>query len=159
MELQLKNVKHSEFASHETDCFQATLWVDGKRFAFVWNDGQGGANYYDREANVSSLDFVKVQDYCKGLPPRDFMGEPMGWDLDQVVWELLQDWRMTKDIKRLTKTKIAFMKPNDDHLWTCTVQDKKPDLHLARFMEKNPTYLVLNAHPIAEAVERAKAWA
>ena len=159
MNIELKNIKHSEFASHETDCFQASLWVDGKRFAFVWNDGQGGPNSYDREEGVIYSDMVKVENYCKSLPKIEFMDSFIEQDLDMVCWELLENWRIAKDIKRYTKTKIAFMKPNDKSIWTTTVADKKPNTHLAQFMEKNPTFLVLNAHPIAEAVERAKAWA
>lgn len=159
MKLALKNVKHSEFASHETDCFQASLYVDGKRFAFVWNDGQGGSNYYDYEDGVSQQDRDKLDQHVAEMLPREFMGDAMYWDLDQVVWELLQDWIITKDIKRYMKHKIVFMKPKDKVIWTATVRDKQPNAHLARFMEKNPTYLVLNAFPIAEAVERLKAWA
>lgn len=46
MEITLKNIKHSEFASHETHCFEATVYIDGKRAFGVENDGQGGPNNY-----------------------------------------------------------------------------------------------------------------
>ena len=30
--IELKNIKHSEFASEETHCYEATLYVDGVRW-------------------------------------------------------------------------------------------------------------------------------
>lgn len=40
--LELRNVKHAEFASEETACYRATLYVDGRKFCEVSNDGHGG---------------------------------------------------------------------------------------------------------------------
>lgn len=42
MKLELKSIKHSAFASEETHCFQANLYVDGKVLADVSNNGRGG---------------------------------------------------------------------------------------------------------------------
>lgn len=44
--LELRNVKHAEFASQETNCFEAVLYVDGQRFAHVENEGHGGADHF-----------------------------------------------------------------------------------------------------------------
>jgi len=44
--LTLKNFKHAEFASEETECFEATVYVDGKRFCTASNEGRGGPNNY-----------------------------------------------------------------------------------------------------------------
>jgi len=46
MKLELKKLQYSEFASHETHCFQADIWVDGKKTLLAENDGRGGPNYY-----------------------------------------------------------------------------------------------------------------
>ena len=46
MKLELKKLQYSEFASHETHCFQADIWVDGKKTLFAENDGRGGPNHY-----------------------------------------------------------------------------------------------------------------
>ena len=40
MKITLKNVKYSEFASQETYCFEATIYLDGKKAGQVRNDGQ-----------------------------------------------------------------------------------------------------------------------
>jgi hypothetical protein len=42
MKVELKNVKYSAFASQETHCFEATVYIDGKRVGTVSNEGYGG---------------------------------------------------------------------------------------------------------------------
>ena len=46
MEITIKNLKTAEFASHETLCFSATVYVDGVRSFTAENDGNGGCNFY-----------------------------------------------------------------------------------------------------------------
>ncbi len=43
----LKNLKYAAFASEETSCFSATVYVDGKRLCTARNDGHGGCDSYD----------------------------------------------------------------------------------------------------------------
>ena len=66
MKITLKNIKHSEFASHETHCFEASIYIDGKRRATVSNCGQGGCNdeHWDDRTVMDA-----VYDYVKTLPP------------------------------------------------------------------------------------------
>ena len=42
--IELKNIKYAAFASQETSCYQGTLYVNGKRFANVSNEGHGGCD-------------------------------------------------------------------------------------------------------------------
>lgn len=44
--LTVKNLKVAEFASEETLCFEATIYVDGKPFCRASNEGRGGPNNY-----------------------------------------------------------------------------------------------------------------
>ena len=48
-QLLLKAIKYSEWASQETACYQAKLYVDGKSFAYVSNEGHGGPDRVDRD--------------------------------------------------------------------------------------------------------------
>jgi hypothetical protein len=54
----LKNVKVCEWASEETFCFEATLYIDGKSFGRVHNEGRGGAHYYDFRNDDHTLDYL-----------------------------------------------------------------------------------------------------
>jgi hypothetical protein len=44
--VELRGVKYAEFASDETACYRATLYVDGAKFCEVSNDGHGGCDDY-----------------------------------------------------------------------------------------------------------------
>lgn len=44
--VSLKSIKHFAAGSEETDCFVATLYLDGKKAGDVRNDGHGGCNSY-----------------------------------------------------------------------------------------------------------------
>lgn len=52
--IELKNVRYAAFASEETSCFQATVYVDGKPFCLASNDGHGGPDFYEPIPRVSS---------------------------------------------------------------------------------------------------------
>ena len=62
--LQVKNVKHSEFASHETLCFECSVYFDGKKVGIAENDGRGGQTYIsftNRDAQKTVYDWAKTQ--------------------------------------------------------------------------------------------------
>lgn len=42
--IELKNIKHFAAMSQETYCYTATLYVDGKKFGTVGNEGHGGCD-------------------------------------------------------------------------------------------------------------------
>ena len=45
MKITLRNIKHSKFASQETLCFEASIYVDGVRRGTVENSGRGECNH------------------------------------------------------------------------------------------------------------------
>lgn len=49
MKLELKNIKHANWASEETQCYNAVLYVDGDPFLMVSNEGRGGADRDDQD--------------------------------------------------------------------------------------------------------------
>ena len=65
MRIELKNIQHAAFASQETACFTATVYLDGKRAGTVSNTGTGGGHCYDTRALESALG-----DHARTLPPR-----------------------------------------------------------------------------------------
>ena len=45
--IEIKNLKVAEFASEETTCYEATVYVDGARFCIGSNQGHGGDDSFD----------------------------------------------------------------------------------------------------------------
>lgn len=62
--LTIKNVKHSEFASHETNCFECSVYWDAKKVGYAENSGQGGEtniHFTDKDAQTQAEAWEKGQ--------------------------------------------------------------------------------------------------
>jgi len=121
MKIELKNVKYSDFASHETHCFEASVYIDGKRAGIVSNDGQGGSNNYDSRALVEAL-----KEHAKTLPKLRYEEHEFEQDADTLIGNLLMDHLYAKDLKRALSTRVLFV--NKDGILKETKAFKKEDL-------------------------------
>jgi hypothetical protein len=122
MNLEMKAIKFSEWASEETYCYQANVYLDGKPLAMVSNDGHGGC---DREYSHNKFkgDYratrKKVDDYFKSLPNTDvgkYKNIPEGfeqtferWCHDQVCTYLYR-----RDLKKALKKNKVVKRKNDE---------------------------------------------
>ncbi len=105
MNITLKNVKIHPDMSEETNCFSATICLDGKAVGEVKNDGRGGCNSYywgDRDASKRINEWADKQ-------PTEFEFEK----LDQLVDDLLRDAESLRWLKRNTKSKTLFRLKGD----------------------------------------------
>ena len=118
MKLELKNIKHTQWASEETHCYQAALYVDGKPVAIVSNDGHGGCDRdYDHPKFKGDYraTMKAVHDYFKTLPntdacdlfPDGMAQELEFWCSDQVN-EFLNKKHIMSNVKRILK-KVSFV--------------------------------------------------
>lgn len=110
MNVELRNVKIHKEMSEETQCFSATMYVDGKKAATVRNSGQGAPNmYYFVNPDIQ----LKVNQWA--------LAQPMEFDfekLDQICDKLLADTQERKALLRLAKTGIPFrLKTDREYEW------------------------------------------
>lgn len=130
MKLELKNIKHTSWASEETHCYQASLYVDGKPVAIVSNDGHGGADrdYPHGQFRPQLKDFTdvggdypsvmrKVHEYFDGLPPSPFSYEgadgvmihdSMRQTLEFWCCDQVNDWLSARELKSRLKKQFLF---------------------------------------------------
>jgi hypothetical protein len=107
MKIEIKNVKFSEWASEETNCFACDIYADGKKIGMAKNDGRGGeTNCYWLNLDTSE-DFKKAKKYCKSLPPTIFEYDgkkiEIKSDLENVVDKLFDEWLKKKDNAKMEK--------------------------------------------------------
>lgn len=106
MKIQLKNVKYAAFASEETACFEADIWVDGKKEGHVRNDVHDGCNWIE----PMSLHY-RIEAYAKTLPPMklEFGGKvhEMEHSADSYISEILEDHLQEKELKKLLKSHLV----------------------------------------------------
>lgn len=159
MKITLKNIKHSQFASHETLCFEASIYVDGKRRGTVENDGRGGCNdewWDDGEFGKS------VYEHIKTLPevtlPWDET-KTMPQSLDIIIDELMNDWLASKEVtKQLRKGLLVIdksCKEGEYHIFTHPMLKTNPDglfNHLKRQKKIDDDAVCLNLLPFEEAI-------
>lgn len=80
MKIELKKKKVCKWASEETICFQAELWIDGKKACIVSNDGKGGAHRYSDYRAVR-----EAEAFCKTLPPVKLEDMELPMDLELYI--------------------------------------------------------------------------
>tara|TARA_R110002020_G_scaffold51588_6_gene145981 strand:- start:1423 stop:1962 length:540 start_codon:yes stop_codon:yes gene_type:complete len=155
--IELKNIKYSEFASEETHCYRATLYVDGKRFAKVGNQGHGGCDDVHPISPVTNKDLDKLEITIAKEYPKwgsEYVdGKEYDTTLEIVCGNLLNQWHVDKDVKRTLK-KIAFVKSPDEkqiyYLGTVAQAKRWGDDIRKNILRDYPKAVILNDLPIEE---------
>ena len=164
MKFELKNIKYSDFASEETNCFQATLYKNGKRFSTVSNDGKGGCdNYYPfDEKRTNSEIWGDVVEINKELNKEKIecswdKTKTMGNDLEIVVSELLADYLVMRDVKIALKRRVCYKKSPKEVGFYQLAAKFKPTLNNLMKIKKAPWWtkdcILLNEIKIEDAAK------
>lgn len=159
MKIELKSIKYAAFASEETSCYSAALWVDGKKIGDVSNNGHGGCdNFHGDQAAYRLAD----QWCCANLLTRQYTIEKDGFDaapspqdLEELCGELLNDHLIAKDLAKALNSKALFTIPGREGLFTKAYKGKvKPDQTLFESVRTaHPGAVILNTLPRDEALK------
>ena len=146
MKLELKNIKHTAWASEETHCYQASLYVDGKPFALVSNDGRGGCDrdYAHPKFKGDYFDmFRSVEAHFKSLPndPSEWNEDGMEQRLEFWCCDQVNDWLSARELKK--KLKAGFLFQFADKVGVFAHKDRPSRAHKAT---------ILNDMPFADAL-------
>ena len=161
MKIELKNIKYAEFASHETSCYEATIYIDGKKVGTVDNDGQGGTD------NVQPWEVAQQIDaYAATLPkivcsfddPATGKPAEMAHNHETIFGELLTDWLHAKDLKRAMAKRILFTGADGKIRETVSLKADQLQLQLARnnLREALKATDILNLMPFDQALKTYK---
>ena len=152
--IELKNIKHTAWASEETHCYQATLYVDGEHWGTVSNQGHGGCDDFD--GNNKSYDDIRElnQRIKETYEPYTYEGHSLEQNLEMICGDLVNQWLRDKDFSRAMKSKVLFTKPDTQGIWQ--VGFKKPKtlwMMLDVMKAKYPQYTYLADLPVDQAKE------
>ena len=157
--IELKNIRYAAFASHETNCYEATLYVDGKRFAKVSNMGHGGDDIQEpikpfTYADIRKLEETIAEEYPKWGSGWKFEdGKQYDTNLDIVCGDLLTQWHVDKHIKKSLKKILYVQSEGDKDVWSMSAAAGAKNHGEAirkKIKEKFPTAIILNDLPIEE---------
>ena len=159
MKLELKNIKHTEWASEETHCYQASLYVDGKPVAIVSNDGHGGCDRDYDHPNFKGdyrATMKSVHDYFKTLPktdPCEWMPDGMEQQLEYWCADQVNNFLVSRELKKELKKQVLFQRQGEEGLFVTkynhpvTDGDWVKDPRSAQYGRR-----VLNDMPFADAL-------
>ena len=114
MKLELKNIKHTSWASEETHCYQASLYVDGKPVSIVSNDGHGGADRdypHPKFKGDYRAQMRDVSRYFSGLrrtAVTEWSPEGMEQCLEFWCCDQVNDWLSARELKKKLKAGFLF---------------------------------------------------
>jgi len=158
MKIELRNFKHAAFASEETLCFSATLFVNDMKTANVNNDGRGGCTHIYA---INQPLLKETEAYCKTLPdvPSGFIdGKPLKMDLEFFLDIMAAEKVTEKELKSKMRTKIVVQKPDGEIYYASIRGAKLTDEMVQKYQDLNPTYKVLNLMPLNQALELYAIW-
>ena len=133
MKIELKAIKYSAFASQETHCYQAKIYIDGKPFAGVSNDGHGGCdlvyplpNCKDTKAWRARLDAIEAElgkEVLTDTGGGNYITSMMNC-LEFVCGDLMNQYHQMTEVKKILR-RVSYLKP-DGKLYQL-VAKYKPD--------------------------------
>ena len=104
MKVELRNIKHAEFASQETDCFTASVYIDGVKEGEVENSGHGGSNNYHPHGLFEKLSKIAA------TKPKILFGN--GHEIDScpdiIIGDILSAELEKKSLRRHCSRKTLF---------------------------------------------------
>jgi len=149
MKIELKSIKYSEFASHETSCFEAAVYIDGKRAGTVENNGQGGCNFYHPHELEEAL-----KAHAKTLPKVMYHEHEFDQDADTLIGDLLTEHLHAKDLKRALNKRIMFVTHDDQLKETINLERQRMESILANaaLVGQLKAKTILNLLPFDQAL-------
>lgn len=162
--IQLKNVKYAAFNSHETHCYEASVYFDGKKVGHVSNEGHGGCDYQ----HPSDKDgWAKMEAYIETLPdivtdwddPQDPSKKfTMKQSLEHVCNDLVNDYLTGRDLKRLLSKRVVYRNTNGTVMQTGTARNKTVlRVWIEQIAAKDTVKDILNTMAFDDALEIYKA--
>jgi len=153
MKIELKALKYSDFASQETHCFQANIYIDGKMKGTADNDGRGGMTTI-RPWQLHN----EIKLYTDKIPPKVYTYGDQSMTLeaspDSYIDELVTLALHEKDLKRAMKTRILFTRENQVFETTkFSAAQMAVDLASPHLKERLKADQILNLLPVAEALK------
>ena len=159
MKIELKNFKHYERLSEETNCFVGNIWVNGMICGYAENTGKGGCTSYHNLGTEASRQLIReAEAYCLTLPPIVYKSSLSGKNIeikmnlenfiDDLADKMISDAYKRKDALKMRKNmEKAILIGNDKEYRTIAfklplkeVMEKHTDLFKKTLKEKLDKY-------------------
>jgi hypothetical protein len=166
-EIVLKGIKHSAFASEETHCYEATLWVDGVKWGTVGNSGHGGCDNFHGFGGKTWEDIRALEERIKATVPKIDCSYMYGADvpagthlmdssLEIICGDLVNAFLTSKELKSALGRYLLFTSEERKGIFEIPLRQKGklfPAEQVADVVrKKRPEANFLNLMPFEEAL-------
>lgn len=147
MKIELKNIHHLESKSQETNCYTASLYVNGKKIGMVSNDGHGGPDMF--QGDISAYNEAN-----KWVENNILSDDGTEMDIELLCADLLDNWLSRKSLRAALRSKVLILKPGDANIYEFSFKKvrKVEDRHIDIVKNEYPDAKVLNTLPFEEAL-------
>lgn len=139
MKIELKSVQFAAFASHETNCFDAIVYLDGVRSIHASNEGHGGPTFL-RELKPGAIGKIKA--HTDAMPPYQGSSMSIPMEPDFLIDLMVEEYLAKKEIKRLLRKGIVARDPGSGSLRLFPIPDTPANIVKVR--RHHPNYVILN---------------
>lgn len=163
--IELRKFHFAEFASEETNCYSAEVWVNGRPGFHASNEGHGGSDHYqplaytDKGRADMDTAMAAIKAYCDARGTTTSHGIELEYDAELFIGDAVEEMLRQRERQKIVrKTKDMVVMIEDGQI----LRSKKvaPDrmLHaIAHFQTKYPKAIILNGKPEAEQIAILKA--
>jgi hypothetical protein len=160
LKIEIRNVKYLAACSEETSCFNATIYVDGKKVGTAQNHGHGGATII-RPWMVEQ----RINTYAATLPrAKGDLGDGHTFEYAQtaetLIDGLLTSFLIEKDLRGALSKRILYTKKDAKGIFetkALPAGERARLITLPAFQAKFQIDVILNAVPFDEALAIYKA--
>ena len=163
--LEVKKISHYARGSEETPCYNATVYINGKKAIEVGNDGHGGCDRQNTYPNIEERGLVqKANEWCvKKFGQKSFTYQSDGeekkcfydMDLEHICHEELYKWLDAKELKKDLNKKFLFLEDKKSKELRAYTRVKGEDLETFKlyFKGKHQKGVCLNFIPFDDALQ------
>ena len=163
--IEMKNISYYKRGSEETPCYNATVYINGKKAVEVSNDGHGGSDrqhvWHENGFNLREIDKWCVAKF--GQSSWEYGGQTYSTDIDleHYCHDELYKHLDTKLLKRNMKKNIMFFRDENDiksgQYTLAKIQNNIGGL-MAYIKDKYPKSFILNDMPFEKALETFRSY-
>lgn len=158
MQISLKNIKYSAFASHDSHCFEATVYVDGKRAFGVENDGHGGPNNYfplnKQQTGKAVQEWIDRIDSELGQQTLQHGDFEISNCLTIEIGERINEWLLRKEARNILR-RVTYLR--DGQIFRLEAKFKPSPATLEKVKQASwwqDDFILLNELPREEAIAK-----
>jgi hypothetical protein len=130
-DITLRNISYNARLSQETNAFAADIYVDGKKFAEVRNDGWGGSDLITPYGKLTYRDVEalekRIKETCPKVPSGFSDVSDMEPDLELICGDIMDRWIARRSFSKVLK-RITYVKNDNEGVYQLPTKYKVDDL-------------------------------